>query len=201
MTGPRGRCLAPDELVDALDGTLPPDRLAHVRACAACRAAVADLAATLDEVRSAEVPEPPPVFWATINRRVARAVDEERAARAGRWAWLRWDTLVPLAGMAALLVALGSAIAPPAGDVHAPAAPSPPPMRRTDTGEPADAADDALGLVVDLAGTLPDDSADADVLGLAPLPDFGQAAAAALSAAEQQALETLLRDAVDGPTS
>ena len=200
MTGPRDRCLAPDELVDALDGTLPPDRLAHVRACAACRAAAAGLAATLDEVRSAEVPEPPPAFWATINRRVARAVDEERAARAGRWAWLRWDTLVPLAGMAALLVVLGSALARPpatstAGSTIATAdAPA-------EIGEPADAADDALGLVVDLAGTLPDDGAEADVLGLAPLPDFGQAAAAALSAAEQQALETLLRDAVDGPTS
>ena len=33
--------------------------------------------------------------------------------------------------------------------------------------------DDALALVVELAGTLPDDGAEADVLGLAPLPDFG----------------------------
>ena len=171
------------------------------RACGTCRAAAADLAATLDEVRSAEVPEPPPVFWATINRRVARAVAEERAARAGRWGWLRWDTLVPLAGMAALLVALGSAIARPPATSTAGSTSRHRRRAGPTSASPRMPPTTPLGWWSSWPARCSDDGADADVLGLAPLPDFGQAAAAALSAAEQQALETLLRDAVDGPTS
>ena len=63
-------------------------------------------------------------------------------------------------------------------------------------GEPIE---DAHALVVDLAGTLSE--TDGDALILAPLPDLGEVASMALSDDELQALEQLLREAVDRPKS
>ena len=140
------------------------------------------------------MPEPSPYFWAALNRRVQSAI-AEAPRRSGWVSWLRWDTVVPLMGMAVLLMALAAAIsrppAPPDGQEVAAADPAAAPG-----GEPTD---DALALVVGLAGTLPE--ADGDALPLSPLPDIGEVAAMALTDDELQALEQLLREAVDRPKS
>lgn len=190
-------CLRPDEIVDLVDGVLDPARGAHVETCAACRDAVAGVQAALSDIASTDVPEPSPYFWATVNRHVLAAIGDA-PARGGWRAWLAWDTLVPIAGMAALLMALGAAIGrPPAPAVVAPSL-----AAATTTAAPdlaAEAADDALMLVVELAGTLPDHvSVGVD---LAPLPDLGDVAAAALTDDELDALEVILRAAVDRPKS
>jgi hypothetical protein len=144
------------------------------------------------------VPEPSPYFWATVNRRVLAAIGDA-PARSGWRAWLAWDTLVPVAGMAAVLLALGAAIArPPAPNVVT----GPPLVDAVPTGTPdavGEPADDALALVMDLADTLPD--AGRDSLTLAPLPDLGDVAAAALTDDELDALAVILRAAVDRPKS
>jgi hypothetical protein len=193
----RPGCLTPEELIDAADGVLPPDRAAHVASCVRCRHEASAIADTLAEVGAVDVPEPPPCFWSALNRRVAAAID------GGGWAWLRWDTLIPLAGMTALLVALGSAIVPPAAPPADARATTPPiataGASRSGPIAADPVADAALDLVADLASTLPDGGAD--TLGLAPLPDLADVAASELSEAEQQALETLLREAVAGPAS
>lgn len=191
-------CLRPDELVDLVEGMLPAERAAHAAACETCRAAAADLAATWAEARGAEVPEPAPYFWPALSQRVRSAIGEA-PPRHGWAAWLRWDTVVPLVGIAALLMALAAAIPRP------PAAPDGPAIAETAVSvEPAAVAssepiDDALALVVDLAGTLPETAEDA--LALAPLPDLGEVAAMALTDDELHALEQLLREAVDRPKS
>ncbi len=105
-------CLRPEELVDLVEGMLPAERAAHAAACETCRAAAADLAATWAEARAAEVPEPAPYFWTALSQRVRAAIGEP-PPRQGWAAWLRWDTVVPLAGMAALLMALAAAIPRP----------------------------------------------------------------------------------------
>jgi hypothetical protein len=189
-------CLQPEEIVDLVEGRLPEARMAHAADCPACRAAAADLAAAWVDARAADVPEPPPYFWTSINRRVQSAIGEQPSS--GWAAWLGWETVVPLAGMAAILIALGAAIArPPAPAVEPPIAASVPEEVAADAaGEPID---DALALVVDLADSLPD--GDGEALALQPLPDLGEVAAAALTDDELHALEQLLREAVDRPKS
>lgn len=192
-------CLRPDEVVDLVDGVLDPARGTHIEACAACREAVADIRAALADIAVAEVPEPSPYFWATVNRRVLSAIGDQ-PARGGWRAWFAWDTLMPVAGMAAVLITLGGAIArPPAPVVDAVPSPLADATPAVTADVAADAADDALTLVVELAGTLPDSSSVG--LDLAPLPDLGDVAAAALTDDELDALEAILRTAVDWPKS
>jgi hypothetical protein len=192
-------CLQPEELIDYADGVLDATRAAHVAACASCRAAAAQVQAALADAARAAVPEPSSYFWASVNHRVHGAIAELPPTR-GEWrTWLAWDTLVPLAGMAALLVALGTAVARPPTRVAVawrPIAEAPEVAAPEALVEPSD---DALALVVELAATLPDTGRAA--LGLGPLPDLGDVAAAALSDDELQALESILRTAVDRPKS
>jgi hypothetical protein len=198
-------CLQPGEIIDYVDGVLDAERASHVATCSTCQATAADVHAVLAEAAAAEIPEPSPFFWSSINRRVAAALTAPPAARDGWQSWLAWDTLLPVAAMGAVLMALGAAIArPPAPTAPtAVAAPAALPVSGDAAGTTAEAAptpaDDALALVVDLAGTLRD--AGADALALAPLPDLGDVAATALSDDELQALEVLLRAAVDRPKS
>jgi hypothetical protein len=187
-------CLQPDEIVDLVDGVLDPVRATHVETCIACRDAAAGIRTALADVATTEVPEPAPYFWATLNRRVLAAIGDP-AARGGWRAWFAWDTLVPVAGMAAVLMALGGAIARP----PAPAVVAVPLHADATSAVAVDAADDALTLVVELARTLPDASSVG--LDLAPLPDLGGVAAAALTDDELDALEGILRAAVDRPKS
>lgn len=188
-------CLAPEEFVDLADGTLAADRRAHLECCAACRAMAADVRDALALAASAEVPEPPPLFWSSLNTRVRAGI--EGATVEGWRAWLRWDVLVPMAGLAALVVALASAV--DRGELA-----PPPPRAVTAAGdvesiEPGAAADDdALAMMIDLADSLPEGGWD--VLGVTTLPDMGEAAAV-LSADEQRALAALLTSAVDRPAS
>ncbi len=191
-------CLQPDEIIDLVDGVLDPARATHVESCGSCRGAAAEVRAALAEVATATMPEPSPYFWPAVNRRVHAAIAAAPAARDGWRAWLAWDTLVPVAGMAAVLMALGTTIArPPTDFIAAPAlAGAASPGAADVAGDPAD---DALSLVVELAETLPDTGVDS--LDLAPLPDLGDVAAAALTDDELHALEVILRAAVDRPKS
>ena len=198
-------CLQPGEIIDYVDGALDAGRASHVASCATCQAAAADVRAALADAAGAEIPEPAPFFWNSINRRVAAAIAEPPPVRHGWRSWLAWDTLLPVAALAALLIALGATIArlPAPTTPTAVAVRAAPPVTETasETAPEAtsSAADEALALVVDLAGTLPD--AGADALALAPLPDLGDVAATALSDDELQALEVILRAAVDRPKS
>lgn len=189
-------CLSPDEFVDLVDGILPAERRAHLLTCATCEAMAGDVGDALALAASAEVPEPPAFFWSSLNARV-RAEIADTAATGGR-AWLRWDVLVPIAGLAAIVVALASAV-----DRRVPVAPVTGPDVAVDAlnrdATLADAGDDdALALMIELVGSLPEGAFDA--LGVTALPDLGDAATA-LSVDEQRALAALLTSALDRPTS
>ena len=198
-------CLRPDEVIDYVDGTLDASRAAHVATCVSCHASADDVRTALAVAAAAAIPEPSPFFWSSINRRVAAAITAPPPVRDGWRSWLAWNTLLPMAAMAGVLIALAAAItrAPAPATPTTVAAPGAPSAIDTTAMAAPDAAltaaDDALALVADLAGTLPD--AGADALALAPLPDLGEVAAAALSADELRALEAILRAAVDRPKS
>jgi hypothetical protein len=200
-------CLTPDEFVDLLDGALPAERRAHVDTCAACQATAADVREALAAAESLEVPEPSPLFWPAINARVRSAIADDAATARGWRAWLRLDVLVPIAGLALVVMAIASAV-----DAVSPVGqwPADPGIVVDTSGiefgsgvldEPATdaaASDDALAMMVDLADTLPDGGWDA--LGVTRLPDL-DVAAAALTAEERDALAHLLQSAVERPKS
>ena len=202
-------CLTPDEFVDLVDGALAADREAHLATCATCAATATDVREALAAALSADVPEPSPLFWPGVNARVQAAVAESAAT--GWRAWLRLDVLVPIAGLALVVMAIASAI-----DAVSPAGPGTSDVTWTITDgarsfevadgvvdEPAaeaavSTADDALAMMADLASTLPEGGWDA--LGVTRLPDL-DIAAAALTADERDALAALLQSAVERPKS
>ncbi len=197
-------CLSPDEFIDIIDGVHTPDREAHLASCTRCQATLTEVQAALSLASSAPVPEPPPAFWPQLNARVRAAVDEAGAGSSWR-TWLRWDVMVPIAGLTALVMALANAVdrgpAPPAGAIAAEtraaesqAAAVTAAVAAAETG----VADDALALMFDLAATMPD--GEWESLGVRELPDMG-VAAAALADDEQQELHALLKSAVERSSS
>ena len=98
--------LSPDELIDAVETVLPPDRQVHLAACEVCRRELAGLSDVLGEAMQTSVPEPSPLFWQHLSSRVHDAVARD-AAPGGSWpAWLRWQVLVPLGAVAVIILGL-----------------------------------------------------------------------------------------------
>ena len=196
-------CLRPDELVDLVGRHAAGERAAHVTTCERCRAAAAELRATLAEIRDGRGPGAVAVVLGVDQPPGTRGHRRGAPALRPAWpAWLGWKAVVPLAAVAAALVVLGTTLMRPdaAARNQCRASPWPPssaPSTGTAAGEPAD---DALALVVE-SRRAPCPTAPLEALGLAPLPDLGAAAAGALTEDEQLALEKLLRAAVDRPKS
>src|SRR5262252_163483 len=69
--------LTADELVDIAEGTRPESAASHLAACAACRAVLAELRATMSAITDADVPEPSPLFWDHLSRRVHEAIEAD----------------------------------------------------------------------------------------------------------------------------
>lgn len=173
--------LTPDELIDAVEGLLPPDRQAHLATCDACRREVADLSAVLGEAMQVSVPEPSPLFWQHFSERVRTATDAEPLPAGGWPGWLRWPVFAPIAALAILVAALVFTI-PMGGD------------RAADIGESASIeaapADDNWVMVAELVGDLDWDTAHA--AGVTPGPGAVEQAVLELSLEEQQELTRLL---------
>ena len=66
--------LSSQELVALAEGGLSADRAAHLDACDCCRDEANDLRAVMSGVQEVEVPEPSPLFWEHLSRRVSDAV-------------------------------------------------------------------------------------------------------------------------------
>jgi len=111
--------LTDEKLMDTLFGTLDVPASAHLAACPACAARLEEVRAGLDAARTAEVPEPSPLYWEAFRRQVGGRIEREGAAR--RWRW----TLVPaFAAAAALLVLVPLSWRGPAVPSPAPALPA-----------------------------------------------------------------------------
>jgi hypothetical protein len=103
--------LTADELIDAMEGMLPSERLGHLAACDECRQQLEDLASALNEAKQASVPEPSPLFWNQFSRRVNESIG---AGPEGAWPqWLRWQVLLPLGATAMIILALTLTIPKP----------------------------------------------------------------------------------------
>jgi hypothetical protein len=185
--------LTPDELVDAVEGTLPPDRQTHASTCAACREEAVRLTAILGEARRTEIPEPSPLYWDRFSVRVQEAIAEQDVVREGRIPqWLRWQVLAPLAGLALVLMALAVALP------RTPVATDTATAIEAANGDAADLA--TLGaagwaIVEEIIG--PVDLEDAREAGIFVQPGDAERAALDLTAAEQQELLRLMKQEMD----
>jgi hypothetical protein len=101
-----GSHLAGHELVDALDGTLDPRRLAHAAGCHTCAEQVEELHAIASDVAAVDVPEPPAFFWSQLSARVRAAVAEEPLPAPGSLVWRRWGH--PALAIAAAVAIVGT---------------------------------------------------------------------------------------------
>jgi hypothetical protein len=94
--------LTPSDLIDLLDGTLPPQRAPHLDACAVCRKQVEDLRRTLDDVAEVQAPEPSPLFWSHFSGNVRRAIGSA-AAGGPSSTWLHSHRVLATAVVAAIV--------------------------------------------------------------------------------------------------
>ena len=174
--------LTPDQMIDAIEQTLPATAQSHFDACAVCREEVAQLAAVLRDLRATAVPEPSPLFWDRLSDRVRTAVAAEEVAGELRWPqWLRWPVLAPLAALTLVIFALVNAIR------VAPVEPAP----LTDVVAEAPSTTEASwALVSEIVSTF--DLESIQEAGVATPLGSADRALLGLSAAEQQELVRLL---------
>jgi len=171
--------LTSDELIDAMEGMLGPDRQAHLSTCPDCQRQLDDLASVLSEVKQVSVPEPSPLFWQHFSTRVNEGIDDQSA---NAWPqWLRWQVLLPLGAVAMLILGLMlSAPKPDRSDSVA----------INDPGVTEPTADDNWGTLVALVGEL--DLETASAAGVIE-PGFAEQAVVHLTREEQQELSRLLQ--------
>jgi hypothetical protein len=170
--------LTSDELIDAMEGMLAPERHAHLAACPECQAQLTELASVLNEAKQSSVPEPSPLFWNHLSARVRAAIDAETGGALAHW--FRWDVLLPVAAMAVLVLALAFNIRP---------APDAAPDLAGNTAPEIDLAADNWGTLSELVGEL--DIETASAAGVIE-PGVAEEALLHLTAEERQELTRLL---------
>lgn len=95
--------LSPQEFVDAVDRGLTAARQSHLDACEACRCEVDALREALGEARQIDdVPEPSPLFWDHMARRVREVTQALPAPAPRRWWSPLWQPLAAVAATAAI---------------------------------------------------------------------------------------------------
>jgi hypothetical protein len=172
--------LTPDELIDAVEGMLVPERHAHLATCDVCQRELAGLSSVLSDAKQASIPDPSPLFWPHFSARVRTAIDQD-AIDAGSWpSWLRWQVLAPLGAMAMIVLALAWNMAPTSGDDFI----------IVDATPAIDSPVDSWVMVTELVGNIDLDTASA--AGVIE-PGVAERAVLHLTAEEQQELTRLLK--------
>ena len=188
--------LTPGEQIDALDRTLPPDRVAHLDACEACRHDLGHLRGAVEAARTVGVPEPSPLFWshqsARISAMVAAESDERPRTTWTYAAWLGGAAAMVAAGLLFVRAGSAPAVSPlPVGRSQAISAGVP-------TADTEDSADQRAWSVVEDLGVEID--ADAARATLTPASGAADRALEALDADEEAALIRALRTELKGKT-
>ena len=104
--------LSESEFVDLAEneGAVDSRRAAHVETCAACREQLATLRSMLRGAEGVVVPEPSPLFWEHMSRRVREEVAAEAEPVRSGWSGIGMRGLASLALAAALIVAVISGV-------------------------------------------------------------------------------------------
>ena len=195
--------LSESEIVDLVDGTLAPARVAHVTACDACRTTANDLRDVLARTADVSIPEPSPLFWEHFSARVREDVRSVEAAAPSGWlGWADGPTMKWAMAGALLTILLVSGVwvslwrttarppgrLPPVTTATASAGRGEPGVELLDADSPDD--DEAWALVRTIADDLAWDDAAEEGLGVRP--EYAERALAALTRDERSELERLL---------
>ena len=200
-----GPHLTGHELVDALDGTVDPRRLAHAATCPTCSELVEELRAIAGDVAAVDVPEPPAFFWNQLSARVRAAVAEEQLPDPWSLAWRRWGR--PALAIAAAVVIVGTIVSltglwPSSSGTSAPPAVAPQTQDDLEPDENVFAQidyDEAWALVRTLAEDLDHDEMEGE--GVSARPGAADHLASELSAAERIELARLLQEQLKNHSS
>jgi len=180
------RHLSPTELLDAVEVAPPAKARLHLESCAECREEVAELRRVLVATRHVDIPEPSPMFWDRLSDRVRIAIAAEPEAPRRDSRWLQWPTLVPLAGLAVLVLALVATVADRSD------------TEREGVSVTIDAAPDSVWtLMAELVGPL--DVETAQEAGIAASPGAADEFVLQLTATEREELVRLLRQELEHP--
>ena len=94
--------LTAEQIVEAAEGAVPAVAADHLEHCQQCREHVALMASVIGDVEGAsDVPEPSPLFWDHLSRRVREATDREAVPMAATWWAGLFRPLVAAAAIAA----------------------------------------------------------------------------------------------------
>ena len=171
--------------MDVIEGTATSAESAHLASCAVCGEALRSLREGLAVVRSAEVPEPSPLYWQALRRNV----DDRIVADGARSAWfLRLLGWRPALGVAALALLAG---------LYAPFHPDPKPISVATfpawNALPPASEDEGLAVLLAM------DAGEDDLAGVAASSVTGLVSE--LSEAESEALARDLRTGLAGRSS
>src|SRR3984893_7570781 len=101
--------LSPQDLIDLAEGFRDEWSAPHLRGCGTCQRELAELRRVMSVVAEVAVPEPSPLFWDHLSRRVREAVAADEGLHKGSWlgGWSLWK-VAPLSALAvaALVAAL-----------------------------------------------------------------------------------------------
>src|SRR5258708_16549800 len=78
-----------DELVDLAEGSRAESSAPHLATCEVCRRELSELKQTITLATEVSVPEPSPLFWDHLSRRVSDAIATDGSPRPIWWSWLR----------------------------------------------------------------------------------------------------------------
>lgn len=100
--------LAPEDVVDVVDGCAEGHLIRHAESCDACHALVEDVRHAATWLAGTdEVPEPSPLAWTRFSARVGESV-RRAPAPGGWWAGLDWSwRAVPVASLIVLVALVG----------------------------------------------------------------------------------------------
>jgi hypothetical protein len=192
--------LSPAELLDIAEGALSEAARPHLAVCDACRGELTTIRATIEGVRAVDVPEPSPLFWNHLSRRVREAVAAEGAAPQESWNRRRprWGgAAVTMAAAAALAVIVGL-YSQPESSMDTPLQPPGLASATLDDGAATAFDDPSLRFVADLVDELEPDA----VAEMFASRDWASGDVAVnLSAAERSELQRLLNEALGRPAS
>jgi hypothetical protein len=189
--------LTPDELLEVIEQSPVADRYReHLDSCDRCRTEAAALSAVLGTTRRVGIPEPSPLFWDQFSRRVHEAIAVEPGPVPNAARWLRWPVLLPLSGLALLIVALTVSVVPRDSARDERRATAAEDSARVGV-ETSATLETTWALVADLVG--PIDLETAHEAGIAIPPGAADEVALDLSADEREELVRLLRQELGQP--
>lgn len=184
--------LTDGQLVDAADETLGATPSAHVAHCPLCAEKVEALRHTLAAVRTDEVPDPSPEFWAGFAARVGSAIDAP-ADRQRAWVLPPWRWALTAAALAIVVLGLQFAASRTTPQDAAATVARPNVASDAPGSDPDDSsADEAWSIVESVAADWHFD--DAHDAGVMPRPGAIERVATELSPEERAELIRLIED-------